>query len=144
MQKFGTSMLYYWLGYAIVTAIGILHTIFNIYVLHMKSMKESSGMGEAYEKTKPWHVLYNITVFPLFSYFYFSTFNTVTFQNVVITSVLWGTITVIFDLFGWVMIKHPWSLSCQEFYVDYQPWISLIYLVIYISPLIGYGFMFIK
>ena len=39
-------MLYYWIAYFIVTAIGILHTIFNIVVLHMKSMKDSPGMGD--------------------------------------------------------------------------------------------------
>ena len=47
-------MLWFWVCYAIVTCVGILHTIFNIYVLKMKPMDEN-GMGEAYEKTKPWH-----------------------------------------------------------------------------------------
>lgn len=134
-------MLCYWIAYVIVTLIGILHTIFNIYVLHMKSMKESKGMGEGYEKTKPWHPIYNMIVFPLFSYIYFRTLGIVNFQQVAITSILWGTITVIFDLFGWVIIKHPWSLSAKEFYVDYQPWISLIYVAIYVSPFVGYGFV---
>lgn len=141
MQNFKISLLCYWLAYVIVTAIGILHTIFNIYVLHMKSMKESEGMGEGYEKTKPWHPLYNIIVFPLFSYIYFRTLDTITFQNVIITSIVWGTITVLFDLLGWVIIKHPWSLSAKEFYVDYQPWISLIYVAIYVSPFMAYGFI---
>lgn len=52
MENFGHSMLWYWLAYAIVTGIGILHTIFNIVVLHMKSMKDSPGMGEGYEKNQ--------------------------------------------------------------------------------------------
>ena len=55
MTNFGFSMLYYWIAYFIVTAIGILHTIFNIVVLHMKSMKDSPGMGDGYYATKPWH-----------------------------------------------------------------------------------------
>lgn len=46
MTNFGFSMLYYWIAYFIVTAIGILHTIFYIVVLHMKSMKDSPGMGD--------------------------------------------------------------------------------------------------
>ena len=46
MENFGFSMLWYWVAYFIVTDIGVLHTIFNIKVLKMKSMKESSGMGE--------------------------------------------------------------------------------------------------
>ena len=48
MEKFGASMLCYWIAYFIVTSIGVLHTIFNIVVLHMKSMKDSPGMGEGY------------------------------------------------------------------------------------------------
>lgn len=141
MENFGHSMLWYWLAYAIVTGIGILHTVFNIVVLHMKSMKDSPGMGEGYEKTKPWHPLYNVIVFPAFAYCYFRGLEAVTFSNVIATSILWGTITVVFDLIGWVLIKHPWSLTFRGFYVDYQPWITLIYITIYASPFIAYGIM---
>lgn len=62
MQNFGMSMFWFWICYAIVTVVGILHTVFNIYVLHMKPMDKDS-MGEGYEKTKPWHPLYNIILF---------------------------------------------------------------------------------
>ncbi len=141
MQNFGFSMLWYWIAYMIVTLIGILHTIFNICVLHMKSMKESPGMGEGYEKTKPWHPLYNMIVFPIFAYLYLSGLENITLQDAMMTSLIWGTITVIFDWFGWVVIKHPWSLTAKEFYIDYQPWISLIYVTIYASPFIAYGVM---
>lgn len=142
MDSFGYSMLWYWLAYAVVTVIGILHTVFNIYVLKMKPMDEHS-MGEAYEATKPWHPLYNIVIFPIFALIYFVGLPTVTMVNVVTTALIWGTITVVFDLFGWVLIKHPWSLTFREFYVDYQPWISLIYLAIYASPFVAYGLLLI-
>ena len=134
-------LLWYVVAYAIVTAIGILHTIFNITVLHMKSMKESEGMGEGYERTKPWHTLYNIVIFPIFAYIYFSGFVSVTWEVVALTSLVWGTITIILDLFGWVIIKHPWSLTFKQFYVEYQPWITLIYITIYASPFIAFGIM---
>ena len=52
-------MLWFWISYILVTCAGIVHTIINIYVLGMKPMDEN-GMGEGYEKTKPWHPLYNI------------------------------------------------------------------------------------
>lgn len=141
MENFGFSMLWYWLAYFLVTLIGMLHTVFNITVLHMKSMKDSPGMGEGYEKTKPWHPLYNIVIFPLFACFYFNGLETLTLSNVIATSIIWGTITVFFDLVGWVLIKHPWSLSFKEFYIDYQPWITLIYMTIYASPFIAYGIL---
>lgn len=141
MDNFGFSMLWYWIAYIIVTSIGVLHTIFNIVVLHKKSMKDSPGMGEGYEKTKPWHPLYNIIIFPIFAYLYFNGLEIITLSNVVSTSIIWGTITVIFDVIGWVLIKHPWSLTFKEFYIDYQPWITLIYMAIYASPFIAYGIM---
>ncbi len=141
MKNFGYSMLWFWIAYFIVTDIGVLHTIFNIKVLHMKSMKESPGMGEGYEKTKPWHPLYNVVIFPIFAYLYLHGLEIVTLTEVMATSLIWGTITVVFDLFGWVLIKHPWSLTFREFYIDYQPWITLIYITIYASPFIAYGFM---
>ena len=141
MERFGFSMLWYWVAYLVVTSIGIAHTIFNIVVLHMKSMKDSSGMGEGYKKTKPWHPVYNIIIFPIFACLYFNGLETITLSNVIATSIIWGTITVVFDLIGWVLIKHPWSLTLKEFYVDYQPWITLIYIAIYASPFIAYGVM---
>lgn len=47
----------------------MLHTLFHIYVLKMKPM-DQDGMVEGYEKTKPWHPLYNILLFSLFGWFY--------------------------------------------------------------------------
>lgn len=140
MENFGFSMLWYWTAYIIVTLLGVGHTVFNIYILKMKPMDEHS-MGEGYEKTKPWHPLYNIIVFPIFAFIYFNGLEVITLSNVIATSLIWGTITVVFDVFGWVIIKHPWSLTFKGFYIDYQPWITLIYLAIYASPFITYTIM---
>lgn len=141
MQNIGMSMLWFWIVYIIVTVIGILHTIFNIVVLHMKSMKESEGMGEGYEKTKPWHPLYNIIIFPLFGYLYMRGLTNPTLSEALITGAIWAGICIISDLVGWVLIKHPWRLTFKEFYINYQPWITLIYIAIFLGPLIGYMFL---
>lgn len=141
MNHFGSLIIWYWTAYVVVTLIGILHTVFNICVLHMKSMKESEGMGEGYERTKPWHPLYNIVVFPFFAFLYLNSLESVTLHTAAVTSLIWGGLTIILDFFGWVLIKHPWSLTFREFYVDYQPWISLIYAAIFLSPFIAYGIM---
>lgn len=141
MENIMFLLLWYAAAYIIVTAIGILHTIFNIAVLHMKSMKESEGMGEAYEKTKPWHPLYNIAVFPVFAYIYFSGLSSLSWETAALTSFIWGIVTVVFDVFGWVIIKHPWSLTFRQFYIEYQPWITFIYITIYASPFLAYEVM---
>lgn len=141
MENTAYLFLWYFAAYVLVTLIGVLHTVFNITVLHMKSMVDSPGMGEGYERTKPWHPLYNIIIFPPFAYLYLAGLHTVTLQTAVWTGLLWGTMTIVIDVIGWVLIKHPWSLTFKEFYVDYQPWITLIYLTIYASPLIAFGVM---
>ena len=137
MRNFGYSMLWFWVAYIVVTLIGIGHTIFNITVLHMKSMKDGPGMGEGYEKTKPWHPLYNIVVFSLFGWLYMRGLKNPALSDALITGAIWAWICIVFDVFGWVPIKHPWSLSFREFYIDYQPWITLIYLAIFLGPLVG-------
>ena len=141
MENTAYLFLWYFAAYVLVTLTGVLHTVFNITVLHMKSMMDSPGMGEGYERTKPWHPLYNIIIFPPFAYLYLAGLHTVTLQTAVWTGLLWGTVTIVIDVIGWGLIKHPWSLTFKEFYVDYQPWITLIYLTIYASPLIAFGVM---
>ena len=138
MRNFGYSMLWFWLAYIIVTLIGIGHTVFNITVLHMKSMKDGPGMGEGYEKTKPWHPLYNIVIFSLFGWLYMRGLESQTLIDALTAGAIWAGICIVFDLVGWVLVKHPWSLSFREFYVDYQPWITLIYLAIFLGPLVGF------
>lgn len=137
MQHFGFSMLWFWVAYIIVTLIGILHTIFNIYVLHMKAMDKDS-MGEGYEKTKPWHPLYNIIIFTMFGFVYMNGLDNLTIGEAMITGIIWVGICIVFDVFGWVIIKHPWSLTFKQFYVEYQPWITLIYIAIFVGPILGY------
>lgn len=139
MRNFGFSMLWFWTAYILVTIVGVLHTIFNIYVLHMKPMDQNS-MGEGYEKTKPWHPLYNIVLFSLFGWLYMQGLDTPTFQDAIFNGLIWAGICIVFDVFGWVLIKHPWSLTFKQFYVEYQPWISLIYLAIFLGPIVGFLF----
>ena len=55
-----------------------------------------------------------------------------------ITGAIWTGICIVFDVFGWVIIKHPWSLTFKEFYIDYQPWITFIYIAIFLGPILGF------
>ena len=142
MQNFGYSMLWFWVCYILVTLVGMFHTIFNIYVLHMKPMDKTS-MGEGYEKTKPWHPLYNIILFTIFGWLYMRGLANPTITEALITASIWVGICIVFDLIGWVIIKHPWSLTFKQFYCEYQPWITLIYLAIFLGPVFGYLFCLI-
>lgn len=137
-KEFGMSMLWYWTSYFIVTLIGIGHTIFNVAVLHMGSMAEGPGLGEGYEMTKPWHPLYNIILFTFFGWLFLRGLVQPTLKKALATGALWSGISIVFDLVGWVLIKHPWSLTFKQFYVEYQPWITLVYLAMLLGPVLGY------
>ena len=104
---------------------------------------DQHSMGEGYEKTKPWHPLYNIVLFSLFGWLYMIGLDSPSLSEAFITGSIWAGICILFDVFGWVLIKHPWSLSFKEFYVDYQPWITMIYLAIFLGPIVGYLFTLI-
>ena len=103
----------------------------------MKSMDKES-MGEGYEKTKPWHPLYNIVIFTVFGFIYMNRLSNPAIAEAFITGAIWVSICIVFDVFGWVIIKHPWSLTFKQFYVEYQPWITLIYIAIFIGPILGF------
>lgn len=104
----------------------------------MKFIKEGPGMGEGYERTKPWHPLYNILLFPLFGWLYMRGLFEPSRKDAVTTGAVWTGICIVFDLVGWVL---PWRLTFRRFYVEYQPWITLIYIAIFLGPIIGYLFV---
>jgi len=144
MQNFGFSMLWYWIAYFIVTAIGVFHTIYNAKVKGMGVMgKKRMPMNqiESYAKTMPFHPLYNIIIFPIFAGLYLNGLNAYNFSDALYTGLIWVGITIVFDLAGWVLIPHPYRCTFKDFYVDYQPWISIIYVIIFASPLIAYGIL---
>ena len=137
-MNFGLSMLWFWTAYIVVTLVGIGHTCFNWKILGMEMQnKPIKTMYDIvpYAKTVPYHPIYNIILWPIFAYIYFVLVapNNV-WDEVFILALTWTGITIIFDLFGWVVIKHPWRMTFKEMYVDYQPWIALIYISIFISP----------
>jgi hypothetical protein len=109
----------------------------------MSPMNEDS-MGMGYEKTKPWHPVYNIVLFSFFGWVYLRSIISPDIKEAFLTGIVWFAICFIFDIIGWVIIKHPWSLSFKEFYIDYQPWITLIYLAILAGPLIAFFFVFLS
>jgi hypothetical protein len=137
------SMLLFWASYVLVTLVGIGHTCFNWLVLKMENApnRPIKTMYDivAYAATVPYHVLYNIIIWPLFAVLFFRTVRLEKglWKTAFYLGLSWSIITVVFDVFAWVIIRHPWSMTWSEMYLDYQPWITLIYLSILISPFIG-------
>lgn len=144
-MNFGLFMLWYWSAYVAVTLVAIGHTIFNWKVLKMENKKAKvSSMYDVvpYARTIPFHPLYNIVIWPIFAYLYLMQAQSgQIWKDALILGASWTAITIILDLFGWVIVKHPWRMTFKEMYVAYQPWITLIYLCIFASPFLAVLFL---
>jgi len=140
------SMLWFWTSYFVVTLVGVGHTCFNWLVLKMEidPNKPVKTMYDIlpYAATVPFHPLYNIILWPLFAFIYFrmAKQGNGLWKAAFHLGLSWSIITIVFDVFAWVIIRHPWAMTWKEMYLDYQPWITLIYLSIFISPFIGMVF----
>ena len=122
-MNLGLFWLCFWSAYILVTLAGIGHTIFNWKVLKMeiKAQKVTSMYDIVpYAKTVPFHPVYNILIWPIFSYLYLVQVKLVNlWKEALILGAAWTLICIVFDLFGWVIIKHPWSMTFKEMYLDY-------------------------
>lgn len=145
-MNFGASLFWFLIAYIVVTLVGIGHTCFNALVLKMdkdtKRPIKTMYDIKSYAATVKFHPLYNIILWPIFSYLYFAMAKPdhLWFEAFIL-GLSWCLIAIIIDVFAWVIIKHPWSMTWKEMYVDYQPWLTFIYLSIFVSPFIGALFL---
>lgn len=140
------SLIYYIIGYLIVTTIASLHFLFNWKVrgqeafdtkLGIRALKENATQFEAFKSTKPFHPIYNIVVFSIISVWMLNNFyNEISIFEAISIGVLWLVYCFLFDIIFWVVLPHPWRLTVKELFITYQPWITLAYLAIFISPII--------
>lgn len=133
------AIWYFVLAYWIVTILGILLTIAFAALFDPPSPQElgvSFSQAPAYLMTLPYHPLLNLFWLP-FAWLYLRGFTTDERQREALKlGTFWVVICILIDLVGWILIPHPWAMTFKEFYVDYQPWITLIYLAIFLSPII--------
>ena len=93
----------------------------------------------AYLKTFPFHPLYCILIWSLSAFLYYRRNKTEKKQwkTALSLGLIWSILIIVFDLIGWVIIPHPFRLTFYEFYVEGQPWITMVYFVVFLSPFIG-------
>jgi len=77
-------------------------------------------------------------IFPCFALIYLIQVNPVNlWHEMLVTGITWAVVSIIVDYIGWVAIPHALRLTYKEFYIDYQPWITFIYIIIFSSPFIA-------
>src|ERR1700694_4216680 len=139
-RRLGVATLYLSLASWIRPGLGILLTVvFAVTLPPFSSEAVPMLQVPAYVMSVPFHPLLNLLVWPVFGWLYLrrSTPNSERQIEALRLGLFWFLATALIDLFGWVLVPHPWHMTLNQFYVGYQPWISLIYLVIFISPILA-------
>lgn len=101
----------------------------------------------AFKATVPYHVLIMVVVWTIFAWAYFRKRSIHSREQmrheVMRLSLFWLCAAMIADFICFVVpsffTHYTYSFTPHDFYVNYQPWISLIYLAIFISPWIYFG-----
>ena len=127
-------------AYIIVTILAVATT--ECYDLIVNPPPAAPGVSPVkapvFLATVPFHVLIMLIIWPLFAAIYFKNARAKNLNEerseTLSLAFLWLVLAITVDFVGFVWIKSPFSLSEHAFYVDYQPWISLIYLAIFLSP----------
>ncbi|WP_226584041.1 hypothetical protein [Halobacillus litoralis] len=131
------SFIWLLIAYHVVTFIAIGHMYIFHRVFHVPNAKEAGTTpmkSPAYQKTLPYQALYNVIVFPIFLWLYVRGIETDNLKQLMFHTVIqWTAISIILDYIFWVLIPHKYRFTHREFYIGYQPWITLIYLAIFIS-----------
>ncbi|MCL4528077.1 MAG: hypothetical protein M1282_01540 [Chloroflexi bacterium] len=137
------AVLYFVFAYWIITILGVLLTMAFAIIFHPPSPEElgvTASKAPAYLMTLPYHPLLNLVWLP-FAWLYLRGFAIeIRKSEALRLGIFWAFICVVLDLISWVLIPHPWAMTFKEFYVDYQPWITMIYLIIFASPILITGF----
>lgn len=134
------AFIYFLVAYVVVTVLAAGLTMTYGAITHSPDPQLGSGMLEApaFVATVPYHVLIMLLIWPLFAWLYFRKRRPASSQleskQTLLLATLWLVSAMVVDFVGFVLIKNPWSMTPRQLYVDYQPWITLIYIAIFLSP----------
>ena len=142
----GPALIYFGVAYIVVTVLAAGLTMTYGAINHSPEPHEL-GVGileaPAFVATVPYHVLIMLFVWPIFAVWYFRKRRPASRQQeskqTLFLASLWLMAAIVVDFAGFVLIKNPWSMTPRELYVGYQPWITLIYVSIFLSPWIRLG-----
>jgi hypothetical protein len=128
-------------AYLVVTVLAAATTLIYAAVNHTfaaDAAATSPVKAPSFAATVPYDVLIMLVTWPPFAWLYFRRSNRSAtgsqVRETLLLSAYWTLAAVIVDFVGFVVIKNPWSLTPHQFYIDYQPWITLIYIAIFLSP----------
>lgn len=135
------ALLWFVIGFVLVNGLKTLHILRSSEKLKLNSaysgMDQSGRIKSAYKKSLPFIPVYYLFVWIICSIFYFTRHDsTQIYFDALKTGILWWLLTLLLEMLGWVIVKHKLQLSWKEMYINSQPWLSISYYAVLISPLI--------
>lgn len=135
------ALVYFLIAYVVVTVLAAGLTMAYGAINHSPEPQDL-GVGmlhaPAFVATVPYHVLIMLLIWPIFAWMYFRKRRPRSAEQesrqTLHLALLWLISAMVVDFVGFVLIKNAWSMTPHELYVEYQPWITLIYLAIFLSP----------
>lgn len=111
------AIFYFVLAYWLVTILGILLTVAFSMMFHPPSPQELGvplTQAPAYLMTLPYHPLLNLFWLP-FAWMYLRRVSIERrWLEALKLGTFWAVIRIMIDLFGWIMIPHPWAMTFKE------------------------------
>lgn len=147
--NFKKAIINFILAYIVVTILCYSVTIITGIVLKLPTAEEL-GVGifkePAFVLTVSYHLLINLFVWTIFAWFYFrkNDNDTSKLKESVFLGFFWLITALLIDMIGFVIIKSPFSMTFYQFYIEYQPWISITYFFVFIGPILSYAISRIK
>jgi hypothetical protein len=147
--NFKKAIINFILAYILVTILAYSLSIIVGIIFELPSSEDlgvSMFKDPAFVMTVPYHLLINLLAWTVFSYFYFKKKENNKYQlkETLFLASFWLVMAMAVDFTGFVLIKSPFSLTPYQFYIEYQPWISVTYLIVFCSPFICYGLLKLK
>lgn len=133
------AVLYLIAAYFATTFSGALLSIVLGYALGLPSYVEAGvkpSQSPAYKVTEPFQPLLCLIIYSFFSYRHLRSATKENLRSEAFRLSAVGLIgSIVIDFISFVLIPHPYAFTFTEFYIGYQPWITIIYVVIFVSPL---------
>lgn len=135
--KYRRAILFFILAYIIVTILAYGSSYAAAAMYNLPSFQElglTMFEDPAFVMTVPYHLLINLVIWTLFAWIYLRKSPG---KQSVSLGIFWLILAMIVDLIAFVLIKTPYSLTARQFYIDYQPWITITYILVLVSPLLA-------
>ena len=134
--KYGRAVANFVLAYVVVTILAVALSLAIGAAIHAPETAEPM-QNKGYLLSERFLPFLNLLVWTAFAAIYFRRPQSpsASRKEAVALGALWLALALVVDYVGFVLIKNPISLSPHDFYIGQFPWIYLIYIVVFISPL---------